>query len=47
MRIHGAEYFKVIDAQQAKIINNYENAKEQKFSVMMVNVTPKNVGEIQ
>jgi hypothetical protein len=29
MRIHRVEYFKIIDAQQAKLINNYENAKEQ------------------
>jgi hypothetical protein len=27
MRMHGMEYFKIIDAQQAKLINNYKNAK--------------------
>jgi len=47
MRIRGVEYFKIIDALQAKLVNNYENAKEQTFSVTMVKVTPKNVREIQ
>jgi hypothetical protein len=27
MRMHGMEYFKINDAQQAKLINNYKNAK--------------------
>jgi len=47
MRIHGVEYFKIIDAQHAKLVNNYENVKEQTFSVTMVKVTPKNVSEVQ
>jgi len=27
MRMHGTEFFKIIDAQQAKLISNYKNAK--------------------
>jgi len=31
MKMHGTEYFKIIDAQQAKVINNYKNAKHKLF----------------
>jgi len=27
--MHGVESFKIIDAQQAKLINNFKNAKQQ------------------
>jgi len=29
VRMHGMEYFKIIDAQQAKLINYYNNAKHK------------------
>ncbi len=28
-RIHGMEYFKIIDAEQARLNNNYTNAKHK------------------
>jgi hypothetical protein len=27
LRVHGTEHFKTTDAQQARLINNYKNAK--------------------
>jgi hypothetical protein len=33
MRMHGMEYFKTNNAQQAKLINNYRNAKYKLLNI--------------